>query len=165
MPLVWASMVLPAGRVCACCLPFSRMENTVSKTKEKSRKEPTLSSAPASEKEKAHPAQNTSAEVIAFTGRKGNGNGGYQYPDINLLKRPKEKIGLSISEKELNETARALEGVLEEFGVHGEIVKIRPGPVVTLFELEPAPGTKTSRVIRPPLPTILPVPCLPFPSV
>ena len=124
-----------------------RMENTVSKTKEKSRKEPTLSSAPASEKEKARPAQNTSAEVIAFTGRKGNGNGGYQYPDINLLKRPKEKIGLSISEKELNETARALEGVLEEFGVHGEIVKIRPGPVVTLFELEPAPGTKTSRVI------------------
>lgn len=70
---------------------LTRMENTVSKTKEKSRKEPTLSSAPASEKEKARPAQNTSAEVIAFTGRKGNGNGGYQYPDINLLKRPKEK--------------------------------------------------------------------------
>ena len=72
---------------------------------------------------------------------------GYQFPDINLLSRPKEKLGLSINEKELNETARALETVLEEFGVHGQIVKIRPGPVVTLFELEPAPGTKTSRVI------------------
>ena len=124
-----------------------RTETSATQTKEKARKEPTLSSAPASEKEKARPAKNASAEVIAFAGRKGGSNGGYQYPDINLLKRPKEKIGLSVSEKELNETARALEGVLEEFGIHGEIVKIRPGPVVTLFELEPAPGTKTSRVI------------------
>jgi len=40
-----------------------------------------------------------------------------------------------------------LEGVLEDFGVKGEITKVRPGPVVTLYELEPAPGTKTSRVI------------------
>jgi S-DNA-T family DNA segregation ATPase FtsK/SpoIIIE len=40
-----------------------------------------------------------------------------------------------------------LESVLQDFGVHGEIVQVRPGPVVTLYELEPAPGTKTSRVI------------------
>ena len=40
-----------------------------------------------------------------------------------------------------------LETVLEDFGVYGEIVQVRPGPVVTLYELEPAPGTKTSRVI------------------
>ncbi|MFX5957069.1 DNA translocase FtsK, partial [Acinetobacter baumannii] len=38
-------------------------------------------------------------------------------------------------------------GVLEDFGVRGEIVKVRPGPVVTIYELEPAPGTKSSRVI------------------
>lgn len=37
--------------------------------------------------------------------------------------------------------------MLEDFGVQGEIVKVRPGPVVTLYELEPSPGTKTSRVI------------------
>ena len=74
-------------------------------------------------------------------------NNGYVYPDINLLSRPKDKIGTSINEKELNETARSLEVVLEEFGIHGQIVKVRPGPVVTLFELDPAPGTKTSRVI------------------
>ncbi|MGE4218713.1 MAG: DNA translocase FtsK [Alphaproteobacteria bacterium] len=47
----------------------------------------------------------------------------------------------------LEQNARLLEGVLEDFGVRGEIVKVRPGPVVTLYELEPAPGTKTSRVI------------------
>ncbi len=119
------------------------------------KKEPSLSVATPPEVDKktkkeiteAPKSEKTSAEVIAFTGKKQADNAGYQYPDINLLKKPKEKLGLSVNEKELNETARVLEGVLEEFGVHGNIVKIRPGPVVTLFELEPAPGTKTSRVI------------------
>jgi len=87
------------------------------------------------------------AEIIPIASKKHQEKDGYKFPDINLLSRPKEKLGLNINEKELNETARGLESVLEEFGVHGQIVKIRPGPVVTLFELEPAPGTKISRVI------------------
>ena len=72
---------------------------------------------------------------------------GYVYPDINLLSRPKDKGGNEVSEKELDEIARHLETVLQEFSVNGKIVRIRPGPVVTLYELEPAPGTKTARVI------------------
>ena len=72
---------------------------------------------------------------------------GYLYPDVNLLSRPKDKGGNQISEKELESIARDLENVLQEFGVNGKIVKVRPGPVVTLYELEPAPGTKTARVI------------------
>ncbi|WNK00251.1 DNA translocase FtsK [Thalassospiraceae bacterium LMO-JJ14] len=51
------------------------------------------------------------------------------------------------SREALQQNARYLSTVLEEYGVKGEIVKVRPGPVVTLYELEPAPGTKTSRVI------------------
>src|SRR5258708_11273052 len=47
----------------------------------------------------------------------------------------------------LRENATALEGVLGDFGVRGEIINARPGPVVTLYELEPAPGIKSSRVI------------------
>ncbi len=88
-----------------------------------------------------------SAKVISLSAKKAAEDNGYKYPDINLLSRPKEKLGLNISEKELKEIARKLEDVLEEFGVRGQIVKIRPGPVVTLFELEPAQGTKNSRVI------------------
>ena len=72
---------------------------------------------------------------------------GYQYPDINLLSRPKDKGGNEVSQKELETVARHLEEVLQEFGVNGKIVRVRPGPVVTLYELEPAPGTKTARVI------------------
>lgn len=71
----------------------------------------------------------------------------YQFPSINLLSRPKEKGGQEISQKELDATARNLETVLQEFGVHGEIVAVRPGPVVTLFEFKPVAGTKTARVI------------------
>jgi S-DNA-T family DNA segregation ATPase FtsK/SpoIIIE len=53
----------------------------------------------------------------------------------------------AVNEEALHQNARLLESVLEDFGIRGEIVKVRPGPVVTLYELEPAPGTKTSRVI------------------
>src|SRR5205814_273324 len=52
-----------------------------------------------------------------------------------------------INEESLEKNARLLESVLQDFGVKGQIVKVRPGPVVTLYELEPAPGTKTSRVV------------------
>lgn len=71
----------------------------------------------------------------------------YIYPDINILSRPKDKGGNELSQKELDAIALKLEGVLQEFSVFGKIVRVRPGPVVTLYELEPAPGTKTSRVI------------------
>mgnify|MGYP006157421105 CR=1 FL=1 len=53
----------------------------------------------------------------------------------------------TLSEEMLEQNARMLEGVLEDFGVKGEIIHVRPGPVVTLYELEPAPGIKSSRVI------------------
>lgn len=72
---------------------------------------------------------------------------GYVFPNTNLLTRPKDTGGNIINQKELDEIARRLEGVLQEFGVNGKIVRVRPGPVVTLYELEPAPGTKTARVI------------------
>ena len=55
--------------------------------------------------------------------------------------------GRGVSDEVLQENARELEGVLQDFGVKGEITNVRPGPVVTLYELEPAPGTKSSRVI------------------
>ena len=72
---------------------------------------------------------------------------GYTYPNINLLSKPSNNNAGKVSNKELEETAKKLETVLQEFGVNGKIVKIRPGPVVTLYELEPAPGTKIARVI------------------
>ncbi|MEC6999508.1 DNA translocase FtsK [Brucella abortus] len=53
----------------------------------------------------------------------------------------------ALSKDALEQNARLLEGVLEDFGARGEIINVKPGPVVTLYELEPAPGIKSSRVI------------------
>ena len=53
----------------------------------------------------------------------------------------------TVSADQLEQNATLLESTLEDFGVRGEIINVRPGPVVTLYELEPAPGTKSSRVI------------------
>ncbi|MFZ3310343.1 MAG: DNA translocase FtsK, partial [Xanthobacteraceae bacterium] len=74
-------------------------------------------------------------------------NGGYVLPPLELL-TPATKAGrATVSTEALQENATALEGVLGDFGVRGEIINARPGPVVTLYELEPAPGIKSSRVI------------------
>jgi S-DNA-T family DNA segregation ATPase FtsK/SpoIIIE len=76
-------------------------------------------------------------------------SGDSQLPPLDLLDDPpkSEPAASGLNEESLQQNARLLIGVLEDFGVRGEIVKVRPGPVVTLYELEPAPGTKTSRVI------------------
>ena len=71
----------------------------------------------------------------------------FELPPIAVLTAPKASDRQPLSRSELDSNSRALEGVLGDFGVRGEIVKAHPGPVVTLYELEPAPGIKSSRVI------------------
>ena len=71
----------------------------------------------------------------------------FQVPPLDLLEAPPASAGNMADKDALSKNASLLESVLDDFGVRGEIVKVRPGPVVTLYELEPAPGTKTSRVI------------------
>ncbi len=72
---------------------------------------------------------------------------GYVLPPLELLALPSKVGRTTVSQETLQENATALEGVLGDFGVRGEIINARPGPVVTLYELEPAPGIKSSRVI------------------
>ena len=74
-------------------------------------------------------------------------SGGYVLPPLELLAAPKATGRATLSADALQVNATALEGVLADFGVRGEIINARPGPVVTLYELEPAPGIKSSRVI------------------
>ena len=74
-------------------------------------------------------------------------NGEYRLPPLSLLAEHKRVVQTQLSTEALEQNARLLESVLEDFGVRGEIINVRPGPVVTLYELEPAPGIKSSRVI------------------
>jgi len=71
----------------------------------------------------------------------------FELPTVAMLAAPKASDRQPLNKSELESNSRALEGVLGDFGVRGEIVKAHPGPVVTLYELEPAPGIKSSRVI------------------
>ncbi|MDB9727012.1 DNA translocase FtsK 4TM domain-containing protein [Amylibacter sp.] len=71
----------------------------------------------------------------------------YEQPALDLLESPKTVIRQQLSDEALEENARMLENVLDDYGVKGEIISVRPGPVVTMYELEPAPGLKASRVI------------------
>ncbi len=74
--------------------------------------------------------------------------GVFELPSLRFLAEPKMiSRDQTVSKETLEANARLLEGVLEDFGVRGEIIHVKPGPVVTLYELEPAPGIKSSRVI------------------
>ncbi|HEY7688650.1 MAG TPA: DNA translocase FtsK 4TM domain-containing protein [Dongiaceae bacterium] len=72
----------------------------------------------------------------------------YTLPSHDLLQKAPASNGQQrVNDDSLQKNARLLETVLDDFGVKGEIQQVRPGPVVTLYEVEPAPGTKTSRVV------------------
>ena len=71
----------------------------------------------------------------------------YELPPLHLLASAENIERHVLSDEALEENARMLESVLDDYGVKGEIVSVRPGPVVTMYELEPAPGLKASRVI------------------
>ena len=71
----------------------------------------------------------------------------YELPPLSLLSSPVAIQRGQLSNEALAENARMLKSVLDDYGVRGDIVNVRPGPVVTMYELEPAPGLKASRVI------------------
>ncbi len=71
----------------------------------------------------------------------------FELPPLSLLSSAENIQRYHLSDEALEENARMLENVLDDYGVKGDIVSVRPGPVVTMYELEPAPGLKASRVI------------------
>jgi S-DNA-T family DNA segregation ATPase FtsK/SpoIIIE len=75
------------------------------------------------------------------------GNADYELPSLELLAEPPLPDGEEVDADELEQNALNLQQTVQDFGVRGDILAVRPGPVVTLYELEPAPGTKSSRVI------------------
>jgi S-DNA-T family DNA segregation ATPase FtsK/SpoIIIE len=100
--------------------------------------------------QQAEPAVDESAATAGARRARSRGarrSGGYELPPLSLLAAPKPTERYAPSPQSIQETAARLESVLADFGVRGSIINARPGPVVTLYELEPAPGIKSSRVI------------------
>ena len=94
--------------------------------------------------EDEQPTPRRRAPVRVPSRRAGNG---YTLPSLNLLTAQRTSERTTLSKDIIDANAVALESVLGDFGVRGEIINAHPGPVVTLYELEPAPGIKSSRVI------------------
>ncbi len=101
--------------------------------------------APAPRRPRATPA--TAAPVGGETQEVIEPAANFELPPLKFLAQPRKRDRVRIDEAEAAETAKALEKVLDDFGVRGEIVAVKPGPVITLYELEPAPGTRAARVI------------------
>ncbi len=74
-------------------------------------------------------------------------NDAYQVPDINFLSKPDTNKESSLNQTELNLNAEKLKSVLTDFKIEGEIIRVSPGPIVTMYELQPAPGIKASKII------------------
>ncbi|MGU3360856.1 DNA translocase FtsK, partial [Methylobacterium sp. M6A4_1b] len=74
-------------------------------------------------------------------------NADYEHPALDLLAEPPVNDAEEVDADVLEQNALNLQQTVQDFGVRGDILAVRPGPVVTLYELEPAPGTKSSRVI------------------
>jgi len=120
--------------------PLARSSGLISKARKKS-------TAVVTEKAKKAPAGRRAKDASQGNLRLAVSNT-YQLPPLDILEAPPAATKIEKADKDaLAQNAEVLESVLQDFGVKGEIVKVRPGPVVTLYELEPAPGTKTSRVV------------------
>jgi S-DNA-T family DNA segregation ATPase FtsK/SpoIIIE len=93
------------------------------------------------------PNRPAKAAQLATSGKQGDLFDSYELPALDLLNDPPPHSKQKIDKLALERNARLLETVLDDFNVKGEITAVRTGPVVTMYELEPAPGIKASRVI------------------
>ncbi len=140
---VWSGLVWlchSGKKICHAAKGLHRIDTTKEKAPRR-RKEPKFKDDEIEPEEKKTPAESVKVAKVAKKIE------GYNFPSVELLGLDKNKAVPQVSQKELEKIALKLEDVLKEFGVIGKIVQIRSGPVVTLYELEPAPGTKTARVI------------------
>lgn len=101
----------------------------------------------AEEDEEEHQPRKKPAATTASREKKRRRGGTYKLPPFDILSAASGSRTPALSTKALEENSRMLESVLEDFGVKGQVVHASPGPVVTLYELAPAPGIKSSRVI------------------
>ncbi|HEY1124220.1 MAG TPA: DNA translocase FtsK 4TM domain-containing protein [Sphingobium sp.] len=94
------------------------------------------------------PNANAVAKAFAPVSNQNDLFGNNDLPSPDLLSRPPAAPASKLDKQGLERNARLLESVLDDFHVKGSITEVRPGPVVTMYELEPAPGIKASRVVQ-----------------
>ena len=144
------------GRLRVPSLPFGRVTGATNASPPVMRRRPARAEGPALQppaaEQVAAPARAPARPIVGTAARPAGdaelvADSPFKLPPLRFLAEPRTRANVEIDRATLTETAQALEKVLDDFGVRGEIVDVRPGPVVTLYELEPAPGTRAARVI------------------
>lgn len=103
---------------------------------------PAQSSRAAAKGKKKEPEETFQQEIFEF----GKGAGDYEFPSLKLLDY-EAKVTVKQSKEDLIKSSRILEKKLMDFGIEGRVTQVLPGPVITIFEFEPAPGVKVSRIV------------------
>ncbi len=127
-------------------LPKLSGEPKKARAKGKDRAEPVIEPTPRRAPEITDPSAPPKRAAMAKTKQR-DMFATYDLPSLDLLTPPPEDFAPKLDKLALERNARLLENVLDDFNVKGEITAVRTGPVVTMYELEPAPGIKASRVV------------------
>ncbi len=154
----YKAMILPFKLLKRCFMFLVRTKTSIERFVEGSEYEGGQEPAIINKPEKSSPTRTTQRRIVtrapktasveeAQTSFEIEMRDNYQLPPFSLLESPRAKQKNKIAESALSQNAVMLEKVLEDYGVQGNIVEVQPGPVVTLYALEPAAGTKSSRVI------------------
>jgi len=151
----WASLLTLPGRLQGTrpprhdaddALAFAAPPARDKKTKE-ARPQPAAPEAPRKPPEISDPTRAAAPAQFTAQARQGDLFDKYELPPLDLLDDAPASTAPKIDKLSLERNARLLETVLDDFNVKGEITAVRTGPVVTMYELEPAPGIKASRVV------------------
>ena len=149
---VWRERRARRARVAAAREPSLPAESTVSKPVSKRVADAVLPAAPAAagephivdHEEVRRTEQQPAQEAFRF--RESSLNGPFELPDLSLLQTPPE-ASITYDRDSLLMNSRILEKKLMDFGVAGKVVRVHPGPVITMYEFEPAAGIKVNRIV------------------
>ena len=147
--LLTLPMALHRARIASdgTALPFAPTREKAEKPAREAQQLSEPLGSPRKPPEISDPSRPSRAAQITGQARQGDLFDAYELPSLDLLADPPQHTQQKIDKLALERNARLLETVLDDFNVKGEITAVRTGPVVTMYELEPAPGIKASRVI------------------
>ena len=94
------------------------------------------------------PVEAAELDIDASAIGKADDTGDYQLPDADELLSEPSGVLARITDEELKAQSDMLSHALLSFGIEGRVTEVRPGPVVTMYEFEPAPGTKVARIVN-----------------
>ena len=126
---------------------LSRKELEAKQAREKERIAAASSVGTNLEEEHREPVPEECGDTVPAHGPGQTSAAEYQYPPISLLKPPKRERGKKDTSIQLQETARHLQQIMEDFGVNAAVTDVSQGPAVTRFEVQPAHGVKVSKII------------------